>query len=400
MPSPGYEYMYNATTLNITLDRDTSLSIPLLNYNLTLTLLDSLTNSKPVTPLMLIVDDIVAVRNLTSVTYVLGLSPGDHIIRVEPEPLFIYSYVPQEFTLTMSKDMTYVIELKRRTYELTLQIIDPEGSVVAPLNVYVNETLIISNTSEQSLRLTLVFGNYSISIRPLLGYKNAYEELNFNVSMRGNLRKEITLQRKYYMLKLRVTDKLLAGEPIDLVRVYVDDVFINETKEFPLYINLTYGPHKIKVEPADPKIYESAEESVFINGNMSKVINVDRKRYTIAVTVQNDIGEPAHSAFVRAYSEIGTYQDITDVRGTGFLIVPYGTYTLEISYPGYIKFIQAIDVNNNRELTVVLKPTIQTLIIRFLPIIITAVSALAIVIVFLKLRAKIAEKVLASEEYF
>lgn len=399
-PAPQYAYMYNATVMNISLTEDTEITIPLLSYNLTLTITDAESGGKPLVPLVVIVDNVIVFRNYTLPTCSLKLSPGLHRIHIEPEARYAYAYVPQEFNVEINDDRVQSIELRRRMYEVSLILSDPYGGIVAPLNMYINESLFLTNVTRNEITMSLFFGNHTIKIAPVAGFENAYDVSIINITLRNNVRKEIVLSRKIYNVGLVVKDSVLGVNPAVPVKVYVDGALVNETRSFPINLTLPYGTHRLRIEPTDPKVYEEYEGDITVSKDLEAEVTLKRKIYTLAVTVYNDIGEPAATAFVRAYSELGNYQDVTDVKGTVFLMVPYGTYTLEVSYPGYTKFVQAIDVSGNREIPIVLKPTLRTLILRFLPIIITSVSALAVVIVFLKLRAKIAEKILAAEEYF
>ncbi|MEM1819491.1 MAG: hypothetical protein QW399_05070, partial [Sulfolobales archaeon] len=79
--------------------------------------------------------------------------------------------------------------------------------------------------------------------------------------------------------------------------------------------------------------------------------------------------------------------------------VYYGSFQLIVSYEGFSDFVKSIDLTTDITERIVLKPLPITLVIRNLPIIVIATLIIISIIVIVKLRGKIAERIYKSEEF-
>ncbi|MEM1813369.1 MAG: carboxypeptidase-like regulatory domain-containing protein, partial [Sulfolobales archaeon] len=155
-------------------------------------------------------------------------------------------------------------------------------------------------------------------------------------------------------------------------------------------------------QPQFIALYSDYKVTVKLFNHTQMNIPLSRKYYTLTLLVRDDADNPALGALVTLIdTATGTTVARGVVGGDGkySTSVYYGSFQLIVSYEGFSDFVKSIDLTTDITERIVLKPLPITLVIRNLPIIVIATLIIISIIVIVKLRGKIAERIYKSEEF-
>jgi len=130
---------------------------------------------------------------------------------------------------------------------------------------------------------------------------------------------------------------------------------------------------------------------------------MNRKYYTLTVVVEDDRANPVLGATVILVDTItGTTvsRGITGSDGKYTASLYYGSFRLIVRYGGFYDYITSIDLTTSTTEKVVLTPLPLTILIRYIPLIVVASLIVLSIVALIRLRSKIAERLLRSEEVF
>lgn len=360
-----------------------------------------------IAPYQIMLDDNVVMDNVWESQVELDVVFGNHTLTIAPAKGFenVYEEVVKEISVV--SDTKVNVTLARKKYSLEVMVIDSRSETpIAPLLVNVSglQEKIISFGGSKAL-FEVPYGNYSISVKPLKGYENIYEPVTTEVSVSKPTVLSVTVTRKHYIVNISVRDVttgFLTG---------VFDVYVNGTKMLSgikgqANITLEYGAYEIRVKPSPTfeNVYkESFPELIKVTNDTSVEFSMSRKFYSVTVYVFDDTGTPIKNAEVAFFSiDKGSYIStlITDDAGAVHASMFYGDFRLDISATGYFAKHETVKVDKDMEIKIVLQPEPITLIFRYMPVAVIVIIAGIAVIIVLKVRAKIVERLSQSEELF
>lgn len=211
---------------------------------------------------------------------------------------------------------------------------------------------------------------------------------------------EIILHRDMCKLKVELLD------PYGIIgsfRLLANNAEIAIIKGASTEVEIPCGVYRIFVEPTveNAAYYErSGGQLVDLSRNTTTRVSLNRKTYTLRLNVVEG-DNPIRNARVRVVNTITGATVLTlqtDFEGSISTSLPSGTYMVEVSHGDYSTESINVALLKDTSVTVEMKPTIVTLIFRYMPMIIGAIALAAIIYISMKIKARIEARI-AKEEY-
>ncbi len=333
-----------------------------------------------------------------------------YIVEVMPVEEHEKVYTSSIAELLLDQDKTLSVLILRKVYLLEISLEDKYSErPVVPLRILINGTQ-YSVTRSPTLALPLRAANYVVRIEPVEGYAASYEPVEKSLGLFSNVKLSLGLKRYNYTLILVLRDTSARGYLEGRFRISLNTTVITVvdavTASRGTNITVPYGRYVLTIMPVDAaeKIYSTPQPTtVEVFSNVSYTARLSRKMYSIALTVVNDLDERLGNAYVEVTDPaIGTSiaSLYTDEKGEVRLSIPAGTVLIRVTKGGYQEYTEVIYLDKDITLTARLNPTLVTLIGRFTHVIALSIVAVAAVIIALKLRAKLAERLRGPEEVF
>jgi hypothetical protein len=406
-PGTGYENVYTSTTKTIPVREDSIARIEVnrVRYKVQLRINDPYTKSL-IAPVDILVNGTAIISNTTRIVEEALIPYGVWSITIKPSKGFENIYQEYTETVFINKSMQLVFTIPRTLHTLSITIADDFNTLIAPVTVNIvgveNRTLTL-RPGERSISISLPYGTYSIYIAPEEGYKNIYREITVNATLTKPQSMFIRVQRKVYTLTIAIRD-----QPFGIL-VGGFDLIINGTKYADNFrggnITLPYGTYAIQLIPsaAFSQYYETSKPVIVsLTKSQAVTIGVDRKRYTLTLYVREGATPVKDAEISIRCLETGTAITtlITDENGAASTKLPFSTYEILIRHPSYVQqsIIRTLDADTTE--IVYLRPTILTLIQRFLPVVIALVVVGIAIYAGFKLREMIARRLATEEEVF
>ena len=185
VPKPGYEYVYVPAelTINVTGPLTASLTIERQTYVINITIVDDLTRGRPIGAFTVYINGSVAAEDVTTNASI-ELPYGNYVLRVEPTRNFVKVYEPSdEISIALKNNMNLTVNVKRKSYVLTLKIVNDMGT---PLQ---NAEVLIYSSSRGILVASMLSDNNGIVALTL-----PYDTYNIHVSFGGYSDQEVTVE--------------------------------------------------------------------------------------------------------------------------------------------------------------------------------------------------------------
>ncbi len=304
-------------------------------------------------------------------------------------------------------------------YTVELRLIDPDGRPVEePLRVAMTN-LDLGKTVEVEGRGPLIrveevrAGRYAVTITPLQE-ETVFRPTTVEVAVRDPGVVEpsvITVEYRLFTVEIRLVDSRtgkdivfpytlrLEREGSDAI-AYPREVVIEAGAAT---IALPPGTYTATLQPVREDYYQVGEPVSFeVDSDETVVIRLQPRLYALTVQVVDDRGSPIPEALVRVIeSERGVVATgSTDEAGRLVIQLPYGTYVILVSHPGYREAQVPVVLPQVTLAEVQMDPTIRTLAFRYGPIFLGVVSLSALIVLIYRVREVIAERLLKEEEYF
>ena len=375
-------------------------------YNVTVSVSDSITGEKPLTPYDIYVDNKLVASKVNVMKVTLPLIYGTHEIKVTPSKGYENVYESYSTTVTVPKTSEINATLKRIVYPVQVMVVDRYSkTLLAPILVKVKGvgSKIISFGGDKAT-FSLPYGNYTVIAEPIEGYDNIYLSASVRLSVTKPTTTSIVLERKSYTLNISIVDKT-AGKVITPFNIFVNSTQVAASVKDFANVTLPYGVYTVSILPASggEAVYNVPRpKEIELFNNSEVIFPLTRKFYKIKILVIDDIGSPIKNAEVTFYSidkraQITTL--LTDSSGYVYGSLFYGGYKVTVNAKGFYTEEQDIFVNKDTELTIQLHPQPLTIIIRYLPVIAIVVIAVLAMFLALKIKAKIVER-MPREELF
>ncbi|MEM1812557.1 MAG: carboxypeptidase-like regulatory domain-containing protein [Sulfolobales archaeon] len=399
----SHKYLSVRKDINVMAGQTFSISVPRRSYNVEFKLLDPLTGEHTKGLYNVYANGMEVARSVGDI-FNLSLPYGDYVISIYPLPPYNMMYMETNLSLVVDKDLVNTVNINRVKYSLLIRIIDPiSRAPIVPLKIVINNTSVNIPAGTQSYSLSLHYGTYHVTVLPDLGFENVYEEYSTTVNLMTDHTIDVLLNRRKYNLTLNFYD-VSAGPLLGLFDIFVNDTLIFSGASDKAYMTLPYDTYVIVVKPQPQFItlYSDYKVTVKLFNHTQMNIPLSRKYYTLTLLVRDDADNPALGALVTLIdTATGTTVARGVVGGDGkySTSVYYGSFQLIVSYEGFSDFVKSIDLTTDITERIVLKPLPITLVIRNLPIIVIATLIIISMIVIVKLRGKIAERIYKSEEF-
>lgn len=329
-----------------------------------------------IAPVDIYIDDELIIANTTSDLVSIKAYYGSHNLKIKSSNGYESVYETFETSIYVTNDTFIDIPLIRKTYVLHMRIIDgEEETLLGPLKLDVLDekeprfSSIIAPNNPVVL-ITLPYDIYTIRIYPIEESKRIYQEVEAKITLNEDKTTTLVIPRKVYSMNLMIRDITIGTLKGSFVAVVN-----NKTISTRFYSNTTiflpYGKYTLRVVPTDDtiKIYNPSQNiTLLLDGDTSFIINMTRKSYRLNVLVMEK-NNPVMNAEVRFFSLEGNRLItilMTNEMGYTETNLPYGEYSIEVLAKGYNPTKITYTLESSSSLTIQVKPTITTLVIRAL----------------------------------
>lgn len=323
------------------------------------------------------------------------------------EPL----YFRKSYKLYLTNDMKEVIPLEVNKIDIALVLKDADtgGPPESPINVIADGKYLITipkGTIVQHINLSK--GTHELILKP----KPYIKKLNISLYNMTLIKVKVvrptiinvTLKRLYVNSTLIIKDYYSGGGPIEKLTLYINnlrvgDVPPNASKPVTLVVPLRKGLNTITLRGKN--VYAEFIKKITVKEPTNITIEIPRKTFLVKLTLVNDLAQPVHGGVVKAIGIGMKFEGMSSiVNGEADLKLPYGVYTIIVDQPGYERLTIERVVTSDEEISLILKPTLITIINRYMTIFIgVAIIALILVLIY-RYRAKIKSLIAPEEEIF
>jgi hypothetical protein len=329
-PSKGYEDAYQTVKRSIHISNNVDIAITLerKRYSVKIKVLDDLTKSAPIALVRVEFADTYFLADPSRYEFNLTFPYGVHSVRLRPAELFENVYIPKEYTLSIPQQLTYVLTLSRNKFEVNLILKDLYSiNLVAPVDIYVNGTLYIVNTTKPSVSLEIPYGVWSIRVSPSKGFENVYIDHEVLLNVNSSMSYEVTIPRALYTVSINVVD--IYGKLISPITISINGPVKIEQKIEPpgkmYYFTLPYGLYNIVITPFNKSIYVPYNTSIIIDSPKSITLPIQRVKYRLGLSIYD-----RYILIGRFELRINGTKVADNVGAWAQVELPYGVYVVQL----------------------------------------------------------------------
>lgn len=332
-----------------------------------------------------------------------------YVIEVIPVEEYVSIFSIGVTELLLDSDGVASIVMPRNTYILDVFFRDAYSEKpVVPLRVLLNGSH-YSVLMAPSLSLPLRAANYVVRVEPVEEHSGSYIPVEKTLRLVSNTRLVIDIVRQNYTLTLRFIDTSVRGYLEGQFKVSLNTtvtVVDGPTASRGFSVSLPYGKYLLTITPTGiaEKVYAMPPATIInVFSNMNHTARLSRKLYVFTVTVVNDLEERVSNAYVQVIDPstgLELSSMYTNENGEVRISLPAGAILIRIAKGGYAEYSEAIYLDRDIALTPRLRPTLLTIVGRFAHVIALTIVSIAIIVIALKLRAKLAERLTTTEEIF
>jgi hypothetical protein len=340
---------------------------------------------------------------------------GKAILRItfkapEAEMMPYYENVVQNIRLY--NELEYVeVTLQPKKYKLEISVRDENGHPVnANIIIKSAEGEKVAEFAGRSLASTFVTrGEYTVIIDPspinMTGIR-LYENKTIRIEVYKDISISVTLKKLREFISITLVDPFtLNGGIMDNVTIYLDGAFYKKVtraaQKMTVRIPVLIKGSKLSIKPETKRIYTEVQREILVQDN-GTVVSLERRMYTIKLVVIDDEGNGVKAASVNVQGIDVTYMSssVTDVDGLATLMLPYGTYNIQVTAREYDDYqLSGFTVTGDATVSIILRPKPFTILKRYLNII-SAVIFATVLLVFARIYFKKILEKLATEEEF
>lgn len=208
-PAKGYEAVYDGVEESVFISSDTSLDAVLNRkmYTLEVMVIDTKSET-PLAPIRVTVEGYQEkIIGFGGSKATFEVPYGNYTITLKPLEGYENVYYPAKTNTSVTKPTVVSVTLQRKSYLLNISIQDTTvGKLIGKFDVYVNGSKVLSEVGEFS-NVTLEYGTYEILVKPVPTADNIYKAPGAAVvQLYNDTNISFTVQRKFYLLKVIVTD--------------------------------------------------------------------------------------------------------------------------------------------------------------------------------------------------
>ncbi|MEM2171142.1 MAG: hypothetical protein QXU03_05265 [Desulfurococcaceae archaeon] len=372
-------------------------------FTVKLRILDEISGVKLIAPVDIYVDGKELVKATNRSEHVFGVLWGEHVITVSPSKGFEGVYQVSEVPVIVNDNMELNVRITRAAYYMIIKVADVYGELISPVDLVVEGPESVTKTVESTglpIQLLLPYGEYSLKIIP--HNTSIYIPYTMTLLLDSPRSVVVTVQRVSYKLNVNVIDRFGVVGRFEL---YANETKIAENVGERITVEIPYGSYVLKLVPVPgwDKAYDASKPlTITVTNDTSVTIYANRKSYRLRVVVVEE-EKPVGNAIVYIYSlDIGDLITIltTDISGTIETNLPYGNYKVVVEHGQYIREeipVLAVDKDINR--IVALRPTVLTILWRYVPVIAVLIGVGVGTYIAMRVRTIIARR-LVEEEMF
>ena len=412
-------YQGAEASLDVPKDKNVTIYLTRNTFRLTLRFIDSITRGPPresVEATLYRNGRVVARTEISTYRNILPLTlrdKGVFIVKVNPLPPENQEpyYVGATYVVNVTSDTQEVILLKPNYISLVLNITDertgepPLTSIKVLLDGEHVETL---QANETKVALKVIKGIHSIALVPQPEYSYLkiplYNATELRVEVLRATSLNISLKRIYFKVQFNIKDHYTGKGPIEKIVLLVNNVKVAEilpNATAPVTFSTFLHSGKNTIQFKGMNVYVDYIKKIDIKNETTINVELLRKLYTLKLIVVNDIGQKITGGTVEVLGTNLKFETASSiVDGEAYLKLPFGMYIIKVTQPGYEAVSTERVVDHDIEISVVLYPTIMTLLTRYLPVIVGVSVIAAIIALVFKYRAKIKSLIAPEEELF
>lgn len=283
----------------------------------------------PQVPLDIYINGTVLVSNY-SLNYVsTKLLCGNYSLLIKPQRNYAYFYEPLNTTLTLDRDLTLNITLNRKSYNVTINIIDSISR-----DMITDEVIVIIAEEVRSVRGSLTMrlkaGEHVVNILVPPELSDKYSSTSKRIRIVTDSTISVDVPRRNYVANFSLLDLLTKELATGLFDVYVNEskVLAGVSNSFSLI--LPYGTYLIIIKPRPPydSMYLASDLVLNLMNDTHVAVYLDRIRYLLTTVFYDPISRspitPLRLIINNTLYSIG--------RGTPSFSVnlPYGVYHIKL----------------------------------------------------------------------
>ena len=405
--------------IDVPKDKNVTIYLARNTFRLAIRFMDNATRGPPKEPVkvMLYKDSkLIASSIITTYKNTLTLTlrdKGVFTVKIQPLPPENEEpyYTSATYIINVTSDTQETILLHLNYIKLVLNVVDEKtgGPPLTSVRVVLDErytTILQANTSKLTLEVTK--GGHTITLvpEPEFSYLKIplYNTTELYIDVVRETSLNVTLRRVYFKVVLNIIDYYTGSGPAEKLVLMINNIKVaeippNATAPVSFNTYLHVGENIIQLKGRN--IYTDYIKKVIITNETTIDVELLRKLFTLKLVIVNDIGQKLSGGMVEALGINLRFEASSSIiDGEAYLKLPFGMYSIKVTQPGYEKFVAERVVDHDMEVSIVLYPTIITLLTRYLPVIVGVSVIAAIIALIFKYRARIKSLIAPEEELF
>ncbi|MEM4552883.1 MAG: hypothetical protein QXI86_01430 [Ignisphaera sp.] len=331
-PSKGFEDAYTTALTEIFIDKDTEVQIVIerKTYNVMIKVVDEHTNSYPIAPINITIFKTFYIISPENYVINVTLPYGNYKVTLKPCEGYEKVYGVKEIEMNVPKIRVYTISMSRNMYRVDIRLRDIYSEeLVAPINLYLNGTLIVLNNTESRIIRNIHYGNWTLRVAPSEGYGYVYEPYDIELRVYEDIVQEVVVPRVHYTIMIDLVD--VYGRIVSPLSVAVRGPMSTEHIVEPpgrtIYLMLPYGMYNIDVQPLNTSIYIPHTMSMEVRSSQNIKIPIQRVKYRLDIKAEDRYIGVVVGRF-DVY--INGTKMVENIAITTSIDIPYGVYSVQL----------------------------------------------------------------------
>ncbi|MEM1916955.1 MAG: hypothetical protein QXU00_06715, partial [Ignisphaera sp.] len=255
---------------------------------------------------------------------------GNYKVTLKPCEGYEKVYGVKEIEMNVPKIRVYTISMSRNMYRVDIRLRDIYSEeLVAPINLYLNGTLIVLNNTESRIIRNIHYGNWTLRVTPSEGYGYVYEPYDIELRVYEDIVQEVVVPRVHYTIMIDLVD--VYGRIVSPLSVAVRGPMSTEHIVEPpgrtIYLMLPYGMYNIDVQPLNTSIYIPHTMSMEIRSSQNIKIPIQRVKYRLDIKAEDRYIGVVVGRF-DVY--INGTKMVENIAITTSIDIPYGVYSVQL----------------------------------------------------------------------
>lgn len=394
------EQIYPMVKKEILLDGNRTISIDLTRLDGVLTLVFSEKPREPLVVKVIYANRTAAVRECLEQTCALRAPRGyNATIVVEPIPTTYPYYLERMIRgVTVLEESLVNVKLVPRKYPLSIVLKDDMGRIVCPVKVYLNNTLVGTLQPENpTITVNITKGVYSVRVEGSVGRAYVYKQ-EVLARVNGPTKVVLNLTRLYTPIRATIIDSLTGGGPAEKITLSSGNFsLVVDPSQKPVNVTVFVLLEKPVIVVKGSTMY--SPQKFGVNTTLGKVLlKLNRRIATVQVTVVNEKGEPLYAMVEVRGVGLAYSSQMRTVDGKALFTAPVGVYQVCAEAQFYTSHCTEVNLAVQQVVTITLYPTPIAIVLRNLELIIAFIVIVGALLAFYKMRSRIIEKILGTEE--